>query len=202
MLTRDEIVSNDLGGYTITSSTVTITPVVANNLFSKFSSEMDKYGAGDTNYIIFKNTLKIMFINYFKYYADCDMHYSFDKVQMGDKMFARDVEAFYYNIYLPNRVKFGTQFAYFDLSPNETIERDYSRTEHAMTENSPINASITTLNNPSGKSQGDGTIDEDVSTTNLHNKVRAIQELAGNLTLKRIVEETLKKYVYELNKIY
>lgn len=202
MVTRDEIVNSDLGYYTITASTVTISPNAANNFFSKFSDLMDKYAVGDANYVIFKNTIKIMFINYFKYYSDCDMHYSFDKAQITDKMLPRDVESFYYNIYLPNQVKFGTQFAYFDLSPAEKIERDYSREEHSMTENAPINTAIDTLTNPSGKSKGDGTIDEDISTTNLYNRAMAIQQLAGNLTLKRIVEEVLKKYVYELNKIY
>lgn len=201
MLTRDEILSSDLGSFAINTS-ITFSPATANNFFAKFISLIDTYDDSSTSFDNFADSIKLIFLNFFKYYVDCDMHYMFDKDEITNNMLARDVENFILNIYIPSMNKKSGLFAYFDFSPNETIERDYSRTEHAMTENSPINASITTLNNPSGKSQGDGTIDEDVSTTNLHNKVRAIQELAGNLTLKRIVEKELQKYVYELNKIY
>lgn len=203
MLTREEILSSDLATFAIPGgSYIQFTPSQPNNLFSKFSSIMATFNDTNTLYNTFQNTIKLVFLNYFKYYADCYMHYTFPKDEMANNMFYRDCENFVLNIYLSGMFKSKWLFTYFDLSPNETIERDYSRTEHAMTENSPINASITTLNNPSGKSQGDGTIDEDVSTTNLHNKVRAVQELAGNFTLKRIVEKELQKYVYELNKIY
>lgn len=203
MVTRDEIVSNDLGTFNIGAQSITFSFTQANNFFAKLCGVIDRFfGTNIPHYADFSSTIKFIVLNYFKYYADCDMHYTFSKDEITNNLFYRDVENLLLNVFIPNEVKYANLFAYFDLSPAEKIERDYSREEHSMTENAPINTAIDALTNPSGKSKGDGTINEDISTTNLYNRAMAIQQLAGNLTLKRIVEETLKKYVYELNKIY
>lgn len=202
MTTREEIVSNDLGVVTYgEGNTLSISPKTVGNFFSKINTINEGLSQGTESDDVYALSIMMLINDFFLFYADSGNHYMFPKQQIADYMITRDLVDIW-NTYRDFVGSNKSRFLVLNEGPENEITRSISRQEKGMTEIAPINASIDTLSNPSGKSQGQSTVGETATDTSFWNRRESIRLLNSNLTLKRIIEHKMKQYIYELNKIY